>query len=447
MLIVLLVSFQSVSGSFRPAQAQVVQAVLFFAPTCAHCHEVITQYLPGLFEQNGGAPRVSVDATVPDADRALYLFYNDQLEILLVDASKSVGTELYMASTENQEVPPERSGVPRLVIGEIVLVGSTEIPEQTADLVRQGLERGGLGWPSVDGLGEALTAIRVRESIAVTAGEDSTAEVGEVPEDSVAADSLPQPAQAVEPQPAALSDTVAVPATVSVDSTSEATNLPIAVDTVVGADVRAMEPDTPSVFEAIQTRNPSMLENFRLDPVGNSFSVVVLLAMVISVIVVWMKSPTLPTSWERGFAIPLVAIAGAVVASYLTFIEATGATAVCGPVGDCNTVNQSEWAMLFGVLPIGALGLVGYVAISLAWSVSRYASGLVSARAKLSLLAMTAGGTLFSIYLTFLEPFVIGATCVWCLTSSILITALLWLSAGSGRVALARIREGRSEIT
>jgi len=43
---------------------------------------------------------------------------------------------------------------------------------------------------------------------------------------------------------------------------------------------------------------------------------------------------------------------------------------------------------------------------------------------------LAAGGTLFSIYLTFLEPFVIGATCAWCLTSAIIMTALLWLTAG-----------------
>jgi len=152
-----------------------------------------------------------------------------------------------------------------------------------------------------------------------------------------------------------------------------------------------------------------------------------------------VKSETLPASWGVGVVVPLLALVGAVVASYLTYIEATGATAVCGPVGDCNTVNQSEWARLFGVLPIGALGLMGYVAISAAWSVSRYASGLLSAWAGLSLAAMTIGGTLFSIYLTFLEPFVIGATCAWCLTSSMIITALMWLSVGAGRAAWTRI--------
>ena len=35
-------------------------------------------------------------------------------------------------------------------------------------------------------------------------------------------------------------------------------------------------------------------------------------------------------------------------------------------------------------------------------------------------------GVIFSIYLTFLEPFVIGATCMWCITSAIVITLQFW---------------------
>lgn len=31
-----------------------------------------------------------------------------------------------------------------------------------------------------------------------------------------------------------------------------------------------------------------------------------------------------------------------------------------------------------------------------------------------------------TIHLTFLEPFVIGATCAWCLTSAVVMTLLLW---------------------
>jgi uncharacterized membrane protein len=104
-------------------------------------------------------------------------------------------------------------------------------------------------------------------------------------------------------------------------------------------------------------------------------------------------------------------------------------------VGDCNTVQQSEYARLFGILPIGVLGLAGYAAILVAWGIARYGRGRLADLSALSLLAMTASGTLFSIYLTFLEPFVIGATCAWCLTSAILMTVLMLLSVGPAKLA------------
>jgi len=37
-------------------------------------------------------------------------------------------------------------------------------------------------------------------------------------------------------------------------------------------------------------------------------------------------------------------------------------------------------------------------------------------------------GTVFSMYLTALEPFVIGASCMWCLSSALGMTAVLWLA-------------------
>jgi len=45
-----------------------------------------------------------------------------------------------------------------------------------------------------------------------------------------------------------------------------------------------------------------------------------------------------------------------------------------------------------------------------------------------ALVGLTLIGTLFSMYLTFLEPFVIGATCAWCLTSAVILTLLMLLS-------------------
>ena len=45
-----------------------------------------------------------------------------------------------------------------------------------------------------------------------------------------------------------------------------------------------------------------------------------------------------------------------------------------------------------------------------------------------ALWVMALAGTAFSAYLTFLEPFVIGATCVWCITSAVVVGLLLLTS-------------------
>ena len=44
---------------------------------------------------------------------------------------------------------------------------------------------------------------------------------------------------------------------------------------------------------------------------------------------------------------------------------------------------------------------------------------------------------LFSLYLTYLEPFVIRAVCIWCLTSAVIITLLLLLSIDPALQAIA----------
>jgi uncharacterized membrane protein len=75
------------------------------------------------------------------------------------------------------------------------------------------------------------------------------------------------------------------------------------------------------------------------------------------------------------------------------------------------------------------------LAIITTWLIGRYTGPPLSAVSSLGLLGMTTFGVLFSIYLTFLEPFVIGATCAWCLSSAILMTVLFWLSLAPGRQA------------
>ena len=164
-----------------------------------------------------------------------------------------------------------------------------------------------------------------------------------------------------------------------------------------------------------------------------------MLASLIGVAALWRRS----TSEGRpSAAIPIIALLGIVVAAYLTYIETSGGEAVCGPVGDCNAVQQSEYAELFGLIPIGVLGLIGYVVVLGAWLVARSDNTSMADWARVALFVGALSGVVFSVYLTFLEPFVIGATCAWCLTSAVIVTALMWLSAIPAARSWSRLRPG-----
>jgi uncharacterized membrane protein len=142
--------------------------------------------------------------------------------------------------------------------------------------------------------------------------------------------------------------------------------------------------------------------------------------------------------------IPLLAIIGIGVASYLSFVEVTNTEAVCGPVGDCNTVQQSPYATLFGILPVGVLGVVGYILILGVWLAGKFGPKNWQKITSIILWALALFGVLFSIYLTFLEPFVIGATCAWCLTTAVIMTVIFWASTPPAKLAWGKSsRRGR----
>ena len=97
---------------------------------------------------------------------------------------------------------------------------------------------------------------------------------------------------------------------------------------------------------------------------------------------------------------------------------------MCGPLGGCAEVQSSKYALLFGVLPVGLLGFIGNIAILVGWAVWQFGPPAVKKLAALTIWGMCIFGVLFSIYLTFLEPFVIGATCMWCLSSAVIMIML-----------------------
>jgi uncharacterized membrane protein len=139
-------------------------------------------------------------------------------------------------------------------------------------------------------------------------------------------------------------------------------------------------------------------------------------------------SPSDPASrhsslnWSLSLGLTLLGFA---VSAYLAWIKLTGNTASCGPVGDCESVNNSRYAVIGGV-PIALLGALGYLALLAALVVeARWQS--LSGTARLAALGIGLVGTLYSAYLTYVEVAVLRAVCPYCVVSAIAMTLILVL--------------------
>jgi uncharacterized membrane protein len=130
---------------------------------------------------------------------------------------------------------------------------------------------------------------------------------------------------------------------------------------------------------------------------------------------------------NKRMLVALVALAGVFVALYLTLYKLGYIGTLACAVGSCETVQTSKWATFLG-FPVGGWGVayyLGVLALALVGLAGRYAD---SRRLSDILVGVTGFGLLFSLWLTYLELFVIHAICQWCVVSAILATILFILS-------------------
>ncbi len=125
--------------------------------------------------------------------------------------------------------------------------------------------------------------------------------------------------------------------------------------------------------------------------------------------------------------IAVLSLVGVFVAIYL-FAHSLGLTGpiVCG-VGDCATVQASQYAWV-GPIPVSGIGLAGYVALLVLAMVGLQPKGIRSPWVARLLALGAAFGVAFSGYLTYLEAAVINAWCQWCVISAILMTVIFLAS-------------------
>jgi len=111
----------------------VVRFILFYGETCPHCHEVMDNYLPTVYEK-----------------------YGDQVEYQYIEVWSDVDSYLTLLALEKKLGLPEdqRGSVPALVIGDKVLIGSGEIPQKLETYIDEYLAQGGVDYPSLENLPE-----------------------------------------------------------------------------------------------------------------------------------------------------------------------------------------------------------------------------------------------------------------------------------------------------
>ena len=461
-----------------------MHAVLFYSPTCPHCHDLINNHLIPLQEK-----------------------YGNRFVILAFDVTQSWANEIYWGMLRHYEIPQEDWVVPIVVVQDEVLIGGDVIPPRLAQIIEEGLAGDGVDLPNLP----PLLALLEEQGMLDSRYPERRIVIQSPPEDQAAVEEGAQPQEPPRPasDSAGRSDTVAVAPDTQVVEPAEprageaaagaadtaglvagarppgaerpdsveagAVVLPVPADSLVSAGAPPSTPPSPGAESSEEARegvepsdtsthsaespvppasgeapadraeaggarpmdlagaveemeSRSMMDRFNQDRTGNSVSVLVLLGMLAS-LALRGYPPRVPKRPWPGWVVPALVLAGVGVAAYLSFIEITHAEAVCGPVGDCNTVNQSEYATLFGVLPVGVLGLLGYASILSFWAVGRWGPEAWKGPAEIAVWAAALSGTLFSLYLTFLEPFVIGATCAWCLSSAVIMTLLLWATS------------------
>lgn len=293
--------------------------------------------------------------------------YGAQLEILLVEVATEEDADLLYAAASAFGLPGGGVGVPFLIVGDRALIGSLDIPAHLPGLIEHYLALGGTDWPDLLGLRPLLPKPTAVKEPSTTAG------------------------------PAAFRAGAAAVATATPDEdgTPSVDGFSLAVAVMIGVSAAIVY----SLAEVTRRRSQSRRRRYLPTREGSPLA--------------------------KDWSLPALAFLGLAVSLYLFYVQITPSEAVCGPVGDCNTVSASPYARLFGVIPIGLLGIVGYAAILFAWLGASSSGRVVPTYASWALLGMAFLATVFSLYLTFLEAFVIRAVCLWCLLSTATMTLIL----------------------
>lgn len=127
---------------------------------------------------------------------------------------------------------------------------------------------------------------------------------------------------------------------------------------------------------------------------------------------------------EKTTIIAIVAsIIGFIDSLYLTIIKFTHSPIYCIPgLGSCETVQNSQWSEIWGI-PIALLGAIVYLILIFCFVFEKKIR-ILTHYSIFVVFGLSLFGFLYSLYLTYLEIFVIHTICQWCILSAICMTVV-----------------------
>jgi uncharacterized membrane protein len=141
-----------------------------------------------------------------------------------------------------------------------------------------------------------------------------------------------------------------------------------------------------------------------------------------------MKSSNFSTTQlALKISITVLGIIGTGISCYLTYIHYRDLSSICLFNTNCDAVLSSRYSTMWGI-PLSLFGFLMYASLTLLsiWSLrakEEWQNGL-----DMGIYAFALAGTLFTVYLFYLEIFQIHAFCTWCIGSAIVIASILVLS-------------------
>jgi uncharacterized membrane protein len=118
------------------------------------------------------------------------------------------------------------------------------------------------------------------------------------------------------------------------------------------------------------------------------------------------------------------ATVGLLVSIYMTIYKLTSNDAMCLGSGGCSFVNASRYSEVNG-FPVAGIGLIGFLALMFVMLLERR-SEFFEENGPMLEFGMSLLGVLFTIYLTYLELYVIRHICPFCVASALAIM-LVWI--------------------